>query len=80
MEKPSLADLLALSLEERIQFAQALWDSIADESEAAALASDALTPAEREIIARRLEAYYRDPEAGSSWSEVKARVLGRARG
>jgi putative addiction module component (TIGR02574 family) len=75
MEKPTLADILALSLTERTRHAQALWDSIADVPE-----SVPLTPSEREIIARRLEAYYRDPEAGSSWAEVKARVLGRARG
>lgn len=75
MEKPSLPDVLALSLPERIRYAQALWDSISQ------VPGDVpITPSEREIIARRLEAYYRDPEAGSSWAEVKARVLARVRG
>lgn len=33
MEKPSLPDVLALSLPERIRFAQALWDSISSVGE-----------------------------------------------
>jgi putative addiction module component (TIGR02574 family) len=33
-----------------------------------------LTDAERQELDRRLDAYHRDPAAGSSWEEVKARL------
>jgi len=75
MTKPSLADILALSLPERVRYAQALWDSISQAPD-----SVPLTPSEREEIARRLEAYYRDPKGDSPWAEVLARVRARAGG
>lgn len=73
MKNISIADLLELSVPERIKLAQALWDSIAEAPEALVLAD-----AQREELDRRLEAYYRDPTAGSPWPEVKARILSRS--
>jgi putative addiction module component (TIGR02574 family) len=74
MPKSPFDDALALPLAERIRLAQALWTSIAEAPE-----SFPLTEAERAELDRRLEAYDKDPEAGTSWDEVKARVGGRAR-
>lgn len=74
MSKPSIAEILSLTLPERIRLAQALWDSISEVPEALPL-----TEAERADLDRRLDAYYRDPGAGSPWEEVKERVRRRAR-
>ena len=72
MKAVQVSDLLELDVSERIRLAQAIWDSVAEVPEAVSL-----TPSEREEIDRRLEAYYRDPNTGSSWPEVKARILSR---
>jgi putative addiction module component (TIGR02574 family) len=69
---PGFSDLLSLDVPERIRLAQAIWDSIVEVPERVEV-----TDAEREELDRRLEAYYRDPGAGSSWPEVKARIRDR---
>jgi putative addiction module component (TIGR02574 family) len=69
MRPVQISDLLGLGVGERIRLAQAIWDSIAEVPEAVSL-----TEAEREELDRRLDAYYQDPGAGSSWSEAKARI------
>ena len=62
MPKPvTIADLLELSVAERIQLVEDLWDSIAAVPEALPL-----TDAQREELDRRLDAYRRDPSAGFS--------------
>ena len=67
MPKPvTIADLLELSVAERIQLVEDLWDSIAAVPEALPL-----TDAQREELDRRLDAYHRDPSAGSPWEEVQ---------
>lgn len=74
MSKPSISDILALTLPERIRLAQALWDSISEVPDALPL-----TDGERAELDRRLDAYYRNPEAGSPWESVRARIRDRAR-
>ncbi len=37
-------------------------------------ADDPLTDAEKALLDARLAAYEKDPEAGSSWAEVEARI------
>lgn len=69
MSKTKVSQLLSLSVPERIRLVQTLWDSIA-----AVPDSIPLTDREREELDRRLDAYYRDPGAGSPWSEVKKRI------
>ncbi len=73
MGKVSFADILEMSVTERIHLVEDLWDSIA-----AAPESLHLTKGEREELDRRLEAYHKDPDAGSPWVEVKARILAKA--
>lgn len=71
MEKHiSVADLLELSVSERIQFAEDIWDSIATVSEAVHI-----TEKQKEELNRRLEAYHRNPNLGSPWNEVKKRII-----
>lgn len=64
-----LAAALGLPAEERARLVDALVQSLDDDS--------SITEAQREVLDRRLEAYQRDPAAGSPWSEVKARLLAR---
>jgi putative addiction module component (TIGR02574 family) len=61
---------LELPVEDRMALAEALWASVEREPEQPPL------PAwQREVLDRRLAAEEEDPEAGSSWPEVKRRIL-----
>jgi len=65
----SIADVLRLSVAERIQLVEDIWDSIAAVPEAVPL-----TDGQREELDRRLESYHRDPAAGEPWEEVRERI------
>jgi putative addiction module component (TIGR02574 family) len=65
-----MSDVLELPVSERLELVGDIWDSIAQAPDAVEL-----TEAQRVELERRLEAYRRDPNAGSPWSEVKARIL-----
>lgn len=70
MNKISLSDILELSVAQRIQLTQTIWDSIAEFPEAVPL-----TEAQRRLLDERLDDLEKDPDAGSPWPEVKARIL-----
>jgi putative addiction module component (TIGR02574 family) len=72
MSKVSMADVLELSVAERIQMVEDIWDSIA-----AMPKPLPLTQAQRDELDRRLEDYHQNPDEGSPWEEVKKRILGR---
>jgi putative addiction module component (TIGR02574 family) len=65
-----LSDILQLSVAERIQLAEDIWDSIA-------VFPDALeiTTEQRQELDRRLQALAQNPKEGISWSELKANLL-----
>lgn len=63
-----------LSVAERIQLVQEIWDSVATEE------AVPLTEAQKQEIDRRLAAHRVDPEAVVSWDTVKARARARLRG
>ena len=65
-----LAKVLSLPVEERIQIAQSIWDSVAAVPEAVEL-----TDEQRSELERRLKAYREDPKAGSPWPEVRDRMI-----
>lgn len=65
----SIADVLELSLAERIQLVEDIWDSIACVPD-----SVCLTDRQKEELNRRLDAFRRDPQAGSPWEDVRARI------
>ena len=69
MEKITISDLLELSISERIQLVGDLWDSIATVPEAVSL-----TEAQKQELDRRLDAYHKNPDAGSPWESVKERI------
>jgi putative addiction module component (TIGR02574 family) len=64
-----LEDILQLSVSERIQLAEDIWDSVAANPE-----SIPLTDAERAELDRRLESHARNPDEGVAWDELKKRV------
>ena len=68
-----LTDILQMSVAERIQLAEDIWDSIAAVPEALPL-----TDAERLELDRRLELYARNPDEGIPWDELKEKVRGSA--
>ena len=63
-------DALKLSVEERIQLVADIWDTIAESPDTADV-----SPAMIAFARKRLEEHRNDPEAGSPWPDVKARIL-----
>lgn len=63
-------DISELSVSERIQLAEDLWDSILAEGNA----DFALSESQKEELDRRLELHRQNPQQGSSWEEVKQRL------
>jgi putative addiction module component (TIGR02574 family) len=62
-------EISQLSIAERIQLAEDLWDSIAEQQE-----DIPLTELQQQELDRRLERYTQDPSAGSDWETVKQRL------
>jgi putative addiction module component (TIGR02574 family) len=73
MSKVSIADVLQLSVAERIQLAEDIWESVA-----AAPEPLVLTAEQRAELERRLADYHENPNDGTPWEIVKERILGRA--
>ena len=59
-----------MTVAERILLVEEIWDSIAAEAEKLPL-----TESQMQDLQRRIAAYEANPKAGSSWEEVKARLL-----
>jgi putative addiction module component (TIGR02574 family) len=64
-----LTDILQMTIAERIQLAEDIWDSIAAVPEALPL-----TDAERQELNRRLELHQQNPDEGIPWDEFKEKV------
>jgi putative addiction module component (TIGR02574 family) len=69
-------DYRKLSIAERLQLVEDIWDSIAQDADAE---SFPLTEEHRAILDKRLAEFEADPSAGASWPEVRARLLDRLR-
>ena len=65
-----IRDLLKLSIEERLQLVEDLWDSIAAETDGL----PPLTDEQQAEIERRMAEHERDPSTAIPWSEVRARL------
>jgi putative addiction module component (TIGR02574 family) len=65
-------DMSKMSVAERIQLAEDLWDSIAAET-----SELPLTDAQRAELERRLDDFERNPDAGESWDVVRTRIQKR---
>lgn len=64
-----ISDILEMSVAERIQLVEDIWDSIAAVPEALSL-----TDAEREELDRRLATHAQNLDAGVPWDELKERL------
>jgi putative addiction module component (TIGR02574 family) len=69
MKQIKTGDFMELSVPERIQLVEDIWDSIA-----AVPDSVPLTEEQKDELDRRLYAYHKDPSAGSPWNLVKERI------
>ena len=70
MDKFPVAEILELSVADRIRLMEVIWDSIAQVPEAIPV-SDEL----KAELAQRLAEFEANPEAGIPWEEVRTRVL-----
>ncbi|MUG94366.1 addiction module protein [Scytonema sp. UIC 10036] len=62
-------DIFELSVSERIQLAEDLWDSILSDSHEVPLSET-----QKQELDRRLEIHSQNPKQGSTWEEVKQRL------
>ncbi|MBI2908128.1 MAG: addiction module protein [Chloroflexi bacterium] len=70
MKKITATDTIELSISERIQLVEDIWDTIASEVEAIELTED-----EKRIIDERLAAYHKSSDLGSPWEDVYKRLV-----
>ncbi|BFM40214.1 addiction module protein [Synechocystis sp. LKSZ1] len=62
-------EISQLSITERIQLAEDLWDSVLERQDKVSL-----TDTQKQELDRRLDDYQQDAIAGSSWEDVKQRL------
>jgi putative addiction module component (TIGR02574 family) len=70
MATDRFSELFRLSVAERIQLAEDLWDSVAAEPEAL----PELSEEQKREIERRLAEHDQDPSSARPWEEVRARL------
>jgi putative addiction module component (TIGR02574 family) len=66
----TLQELETLSVPERVQIVEDLWDSIARSN-----ANLAVPQWQKDELARRKEHYLRNPDSGETWDQVKRSIL-----
>ncbi len=69
MSHISVAEILELPVQERIQLVELIWESIAAFPQAIKVSNELKS----DLSARLLE-FERNPEAGYAWDEVKAKL------
>jgi putative addiction module component (TIGR02574 family) len=69
MNQISVADILELPVQERIHLVEMIWESIAAFPQALAV-----SPELKSELNIRMAEFERDPEAGYSWDQVKAKL------
>jgi len=62
----SVADVTGLSVADRIQFVEDVWDSIAEQPEQVELPETV-----KKELDKRIDAYHRNTREGSPWKQVK---------
>ncbi len=70
MKKLTATDTLDLSVPERIQLVEDIWDTIAVKAD-----SVELTEEDKKLIDERLEAYHQNPNLGSPWEDVFKKIV-----
>ncbi len=69
MKRMTAADTLELSIPERIQLVEDIWDTIAAQADVVELSEQ-----EKKTIEERLDAYHKNPLAGSPWEDVVKKI------
>jgi putative addiction module component (TIGR02574 family) len=69
MNNISIADILELPVQERIQLVELIWDSVAAVPEAVEI-----SPALKAELEARLKEFEANPDAGYSWDQVKSHL------
>ena len=69
-----MPELRKLSPSDKLALITELWDDLASNPE-----DIPITPEQIAEVDRRLEEYRKNPDIGSTWEKVKARILGRNR-
>ena len=69
-----MPELRTLSASDKLALVTELWDDLASNPE-----DIPITPEQIAKVDRRLEEYRNNPDLGSTWEEVKARILGQNR-
>ena len=64
-----IKNILKLSVNERIDLVQTIWDSIASETEVSEISEE-----HKKVLDQRIEAHKKDPNDVVSWNEVKKSV------
>ena len=70
----SVKDILELSVSERIQLVEDIWDSIAEMPESINLNSK-----QAKELDNRLKMYHQNPSEGSPWETVRRRIKDEAK-
>jgi putative addiction module component (TIGR02574 family) len=71
MSTNALSEILKLSVAERLQLVEDIWDSIAADPQAVPVADEQM-----DELDRRLDEATANPGKGRPWSEVRDRLLG----
>ena len=71
MRRGLLEEARRLSVPERVELAAALWDTVAEDASAEVLP---VSQAHQNELDRRLGDLAENPEAASSWSDVRSRL------
>ena len=61
------SEILALPVEDRIQLAMSIWDSVAEET-------PHLSEEDKQLLDERLREHNENPNAGDSWEVVRTRL------
>jgi putative addiction module component (TIGR02574 family) len=65
-----IQDILKLSVSERILMVETIWNSIIEEDHQLELSSET-----KQLLDERILDHDSNPEEGSSWDDVKARII-----
>ncbi len=65
-------NVLKLSVPERIQLVEDIWDSIVEVPEEVSLTGE-----QKAELDRRLDSYHKNPDEGSPWGVVRERIRRR---
>lgn len=72
MANPAIEEILRLPVSERIEAAEAIWDSLVDAAEAQALAEP--SDEQRVELRRRIDEHDRDPSTAIPLEEVRRKL------